>query len=118
MCVPGVARSVTDDGSLTQFAGCLRPHSLLRKEKNMFAKLNLYSLTITENMLLFAGGEIFTWSSTKWAYLWKKFWEEKKSFTEKCYRDIFQEIWQGNTWWSFCLIKIGIYADEEFIVCT
>ena len=54
MCVPGVARSVTDDGSLTQFAGCLRPHSLLRKEKNMFAKLNFYSLNISENMLLFA----------------------------------------------------------------
>ena len=60
VCVPGVARSVTDDGSLTQFAGCLRPHSLLRKEKNMFAKLNIYTLTISENMLLFAGGDSFT----------------------------------------------------------
>ena len=25
VCVPGVARSVTDDGSLTQFGGCIQP---------------------------------------------------------------------------------------------
>ena len=27
MRVPGVARSVTDDGSLTQFGGCTQPHN-------------------------------------------------------------------------------------------
>ena len=42
----------------------------------MFAKLNLYSLIISENMLLFAGEDLFTWSSIKWAYLWKKFWKK------------------------------------------
>ena len=96
MCVPGVARSVTDDGSLTQFAGCLRPHSLLRKEKNMFAKLNLYSLTITENMLLFAG-RIYLLDLILNEHIYERSFEKKKSFTEKCYRDIYQEIWQGNT---------------------
>ena len=63
----------------------------------MFAKLNFYSLNISENMLLFPR-EIYLLDLVLNEHIYETSFEEKKRyFTEKCYRGIYQEIWQGNT---------------------
>ena len=61
----------------------------------MFAKLNFYSLNISENMLLFPR-EIYLLDLVLNEHIYERSFE-KKYFTEKCYRGIYQEIWQGNT---------------------